>query len=304
MRRLFCLLLAVAAAGAGMTAEGRKPAAGEAKIRVMSCNVRVTGLEADEVPLRRWDDRKEYMVECIVSRRPDIVCMQEVVYDSYAYCRERLKGYTALGFEGPEMDPYTEGYHYISKNVIFYDSRRFEKVAEGCYWLSKTPHIGGSLSWGSARARHCTWVRLRDRRSGVEFRVLDVHLDHISDEARLAQIEMVIEESAQYDASMPQIMCGDMNCTRFSEPMTRLRASAWSDVFETLNGEVEAGYTYHGWKGEARPKKPGKGRIDYIFVAGECRGETFDIHKDCKQGMYPSDHYFISSDMIIKRHKQ
>lgn len=303
MRRSICLLLAVAAAGLSSTAEARRPLDGSAKIRVMSCNVRVTGLEADDVPLRRWDDRKEYLVECIVCRRPDIVCMQEVVYDSYAYCRERLKGYTALGFEGPEMDPYTESYHYISKNVIFYDSRRFEKVAEGCYWLSETPHIGGSKSWGSARARHCTWVRLRDRRSGAEFRVLNVHLDHISDEARRAQIEMVIEESAQYDGSMPQILCGDMNCTRSSEPMTRLRAGVWCDAFESLNGDVEAGYTYHGWKGESRPMKPGKGRIDYIFATGRAEASTFDIHKDCKSGLYPSDHYFISSDLIIESYK-
>ncbi len=303
MRRSICLLLAMAAAGLSLPTEARKPA-GEAKIRVMSCNVRVTGLEADEVPLRRWDDRKEYMTECILKQRPDIICMQEVIYDSYAYCRRKLKGYAVLGFEGPEMDPYAEGYHYISKNVIFYDSRRFEKVAEGCYWLSETPYIGGSKSWESARARHCTWVRLRERRSGAEFRVLNVHLDHISDRARAAQIDMVIEESAQYDPSMPQILCGDMNCTRSSQPMTLLRASAWRDVFETLNGEVEAGYTYHGWKGEARPKRPGKGRIDYIFMAGECEAETFDIHKDCDKGLYPSDHYFISADLTIKRCKR
>lgn len=304
IRRMVCLLLSVAAAGLSTAVEARKPSADEAKIRVMSCNVRVTGLEADDVPLRRWDERKEYMLECITCRRPDIVCMQEVVYDSYAYCREHLKGYTAVGFEGPEMDPFTEGYHYISKNVIFYDTRRFERVAEGCYWLSETPHIGGSKSWGTARARHATWVRLRDRRSGVEFRVIDVHLDHISDQARVAQIEMVIEESAQYDESMPQIMCGDMNCVRTSESMTRLRGSAWRDVFETLNGEVEAGYTYHGWQGEARPEKPGKGRIDYIFMAGECRAESFDIYKDCREGIYPSDHYFISADLIVKQHKR
>ena len=300
MKRIYLFSLLVAALLPASGAAAVRGGAGVVDLRVMSCNIRVTGLEADDMPLRRWDDRKEYMVDCILDRRPDIVCMQEVVYDSYAYCRDRMKGYTAVGFEGPEMDPYTEGYHLIAKNVIFFDRRRFELVSSGCYWLSETPHIGGSMSWGTARARHCTWVRLRERRSGGEFRVLDVHLDHISDEAKLAQIGMVIEESAQYPASMPQIMCGDMNSVRQSPPMQALRASAWSDVFETLNGRIEAGYTAHAWKGESRPMKPGKGRIDYIFVTGGVEAADFNIHKDCKDGMYASDHFFISADLGLK----
>ena len=81
--------------------------------RVMSANIRVTGLEADEVDGRRWDDRKQYMIDVIRSYTPDVVMMQEVIYDSYEYCKQQLDDYFAFGFEGPEMDPYTEGYHFI-----------------------------------------------------------------------------------------------------------------------------------------------------------------------------------------------
>ena len=131
----------------------------------MSCNIRITGLPADEVEGRRWDDRKDVCLKVIKSRKPDIICMQEVIYESYDYMKKKLSGYTAFGFEGPEMDPWTEGYHLIGKNVIFFSKKRYELVSEGCYWLSETPTIGGSSSWETSRARHCNWVRLRDRKT-------------------------------------------------------------------------------------------------------------------------------------------
>ena len=76
---------------------------------IMTANVRVTGLEADEQPGLRWDDRKDICRDVILSRKPDIICMQEVIYDSWNYFKKELKGYTAFGFEGPEMDPYKDG---------------------------------------------------------------------------------------------------------------------------------------------------------------------------------------------------
>ena len=44
--------------------------------RIMSANIRITGLAADEVDGRRWDDRKEYMIEVIRRHKPDVVMMQ------------------------------------------------------------------------------------------------------------------------------------------------------------------------------------------------------------------------------------
>ena len=56
-------------------------ASAQATHSVMSCNIRITGLPADEVDGRRWDDRKDICLKVIKSRKPDIICMQEVIYD-------------------------------------------------------------------------------------------------------------------------------------------------------------------------------------------------------------------------------
>lgn len=179
--------------------------------RVLTCNIRITGLSEDENTPGQWENRKEVCRDVILSQKPDIICMQEVIYESYAYMKKELKGYTSFGFTGPEMDPYTEGYHYIGKNVIFFRTSRYEMTGSGCYWLSEDPLIGGSLSWNTTRARHCNWLRLRDKKTGEEFRIMDIHLDHKTELARQEQTKLTIRETSQYAEDFPQILCGDFN---------------------------------------------------------------------------------------------
>lgn len=268
--------------------------------RVMTCNIRIAGLpDDDSIPGRKWEDRRDVMLKVILSRKPDIVCTQEVIYKSYAYMKAKMKGYQSYGFAGPEMDPYTDGYHFIGKNVIFWKSDRYEFVSSGCYWLSDHPEIGGSVAWGTARARHCNWVRLRDKSSGVEFRVMDIHLDHISEAARQAQMKMAVAEAAQYASDFPQILCGDFNSGITSVAVKCLHEAGWNDSYEAIHGAEEVGYTAHNFKGPDRYKGTDKigRRIDFIFSHGPVKSLDSEILKDCVNGIYPSDHYFMYSDL-------
>ncbi len=265
---------------------------------IMTANVRVTGLEADEKPGLRWSERRDACIEAVKREKPDIVCTQEMMYDSYAYFKEKLKGYAAFGFEGPEMDPYTEGYHLIAKNVIFYNTKRYELVGGGCYWLSDEPLKGGSMSWNTTRARHCNYVRLRDRKTNRQIRVLNVHLDHISDEARGRQMEMIVEECSQYAQDFPQVMCGDFNSGIKDKPSLVLRKAGWKEMWETVNGEREYGFTAHGFKGDKyKPKKVR--RIDFIYYHGDVKPVSSRVIDEKVYEVYPSDHYFVVSKFII-----
>lgn len=263
--------------------------------RVMTCNIRVTGLPSDEKDGIRWDDRKATTIQCITKYKPDIIMMQEVIYDSYAYCREKLKNYFAFGFEGPEMDPYTEGYHLIAKNVIFFSKARYEYVSSGTYWLSETPLIAGSMSWETNRARHLNWVRVRDRKTGKEMRLLDTHLDHKSTLAKTNQARMIVEEAAQYPDTFPQILCGDFNSRKWNEWVKYIMANGWTDVYDLMHNGVEFGYTAHNFYGDNRPnpKKKKMGRIDYILTRGPLEAVECEVLKDCPNGIWPSDHYFM-----------
>ncbi len=277
-------------------AEAKRPAG---EYRIMTCNIRITGL-ADDAPFpdRVWENRRDLCVKTVKKQKPDIFCLQEVIYDSYSWFVDKFgKDYYVFGFVGPEMDPWTEGYHYIGKNVIFFRKSRFKWISSGTYWLSETPTIAGSMSWGTNRARHCNWVRIMDRKTGQEMRIVNTHLDHRSDPARREQIRMIVEECSQYSPDMPQILCGDFNAGIESAPIQYIRSrNEWSEMYEDVHGHVEAGPTYHGFQGE---KRKGGHRIDFIFHSGPV--ETLDavIVKDHEGDKYPSDHYFMAADFRI-----
>lgn len=295
MRKIIVLLLLLVL---GFGAEAKKP---QNHIhRVMSANIRITGLDADKNTPNEWNNRKEYMIDVIRSYKPDVIMMQEVIYDSYAYCKKELKEYFAFGFEGPEMDPYTEGYHFIGKNVIFFKRDRYELVSAGCYWLSEDPTIAGSISWNTNRARHANWVRVVDRKTGKQMRLIDVHLDHKSKDAKVNQAKLIVREAAQYQPDFPQIICADFNSRKYEEQVKHFIANGWTDCYDVLHDGIEYGRTGHGFKGKNQPEKPGKGRIDYILTKGGAKAQSCEVITDHKGDMYPSDHFFMLAEIVLQ----
>lgn len=267
--------------------------------RVLCCNIRVA-LPEDEANGVGWPQRKEICLKVIRQHEPDICCFQEVLKVQAEDIRNYFTKYTLFGFDGPEMDANPVGYHGIAKNPILFSNARYELLAGGTYWLSQTPLVAGSKSWNTARARHAIWVRLRERKTGKEFRVINLHLDHISAEAKIEQAKMVVEESAQYPADFTQIFSGDFN-SRFDSPVFKaVRSNGWKESYETLYGEKEAGFTGHEFEGVNYTKGPEKGRIDYIWYKGKLKPVASAIIRDAVNGKFPSDHFFMQTDLIIE----
>lgn len=178
--------------------------------RVLSCNIRVP-LDEDETKGVGWSVRKAVCLKMIKDKQPDIVGLQEVFNVQADDLRKYFPSYQLFGFDGPEMDLHPTGYYGIAKNPILFSRDRYELLTGGTYWLSETPLVAGSKSWETARARHANWVRLRERKTGKEIRMINLHLDHISAEAKIRQAKMVVEESAQYLPEYTQILTGDFN---------------------------------------------------------------------------------------------
>lgn len=272
-----------------------------AKHTVLTANIRVA-LPEDEAAGKGWKQRRKLCVEVIDSRRPDIICLQEVLREQVVDLRADWPGLAELGFEGPEMDAHVAGYHGIAKNPIFYSRERYELTAAGGFWLSDTPHLPGSLAWGAARARHVNWVRLKARESGREFRVLNTHLDHQSQAARERQMAMVLGDGACYPADFPQLLAGDLNVDASNPVRDLVRKAGWEDTYTAMHGENESGFTYHNFQGPAFTRKAGSpqtGRIDFIFARGALRAVDAEIIRDSRAGHFPSDHYFVSTQVIF-----
>ena len=267
--------------------------------RILSCNIRVA-LPEDEAKGFGWNRRREVCAGIIRKQHPDIVCLQETIRVQVDDLRNYFPDFTFFGFKGPEMDRFPSGYHWIAKNVIMYSEKRYELVSAGCYWLSETPYLGGSKSWGTARARHVNWIRIRDKSSSKEFRILDTHLDHISQDARMKQTELILSESGQYTGEFPQVLGGDFNSDSENPVIRMIIAQDWKDSWSEVHGTSDPGFTYHGFLGPDKPQETGANKkIDFIFSRGNIAVKRSGIIRDSMNGLYPSDHYFISADFEL-----
>ncbi|MBI4977547.1 MAG: endonuclease/exonuclease/phosphatase family protein [Spirochaetes bacterium] len=260
----------------------------------MSCNIRYSGADDKE---NRWTNRKEICADIIRRQTPDIICFQEMWERQFIDLTGELPGYATYGII--EMS-----YGRNPTNCIFYRSDRFGVTSAAGYWLSETPHVPGSRSWGSDNVRLANWIRLRDRISGIEFRVVNTHIDHISQTARENQARLLCEDAAGYPDEFPQMLTGDMNSDALNPAIGLLLKNGWSDTYEQVHGTATPGFTYHGFKGPAYELGDTTGKdyvdkMDWIFVRGAVNVQSAAIIKDAEGGRYPSDHYFISADVEL-----
>lgn len=296
-RRVFVQATALLATASllpkGLFAAAKAFPANAATYKVLTCNIRVALPDDDKAGVG-WSARRQFCAEVIRKQKADIIGMQEVLRVQNQDLKKLLPEYASIGFEGPEMDAFKdEAYHGIAKNPIFYLKSRFELLGAGQYWLSETPLIGGSQSWDTARARNANWVRLLDKKTGKDFRVVNLHLDHKIQPAREQQIRVVMNEMKQYPADYPQILTGDFNSGMNNGVYQIICDNGFADTYTAINGDTEPGRTAHEFKGDGAAAKGHK--IDFIFVKSGFEPKAASIIKDSKDGHYPSDHYFVSA---------
>lgn len=267
--------------------------------RILTCNIRVA-LEEDETKGVGWSSRREICLRIIKDRKPDIIGLQEVLKVQADDFRKYFSSYELFGFDGPEMDDHPTGYYGIAKNPILFRKDRYELLTAGTYWLSETPLVAGSKSWDTARARHANWIRIKEKNTGRQLRVVNLHLDHVSNEAKIQQAKMVVDESAQYQTDFVQLLTGDFNTKFNSKVFDAVRAGGWTESYETIHGPGEAGFTGHEFQGKNYEKGPSKGRIDYIWYRGNAKPADAAIIKDSIGGKYPSDHFFMQADFVLE----
>jgi endonuclease/exonuclease/phosphatase family metal-dependent hydrolase len=256
-------------------------------MRVMTCNIRTsTATDGDD----HWERRKAFCVSAILDREPDVFGVQEAHEDQLIYMKAALPGYEAYG-----LPDEPGGRNAV--DTIFYRRERFDPLAQGGYWLSETPHVPGSSSWGSRCVRLANWVRLIDRESGVEFRYVNTHLDHVSQPAVEGQARILNEDASSYDSGYAQFLTGDMNANASHPGIQAFLDAGWTDTYSAVHGELDPCNTFHKFAGTAHEGASGK--IDWVFCRGNVDVKGSEIVMDSQGGRFPSDHYFVSADCEV-----
>jgi len=95
--------------------------------------------------------------------------------------------------------------------AVFFRKARLEPLAFDHFWLSDTPEVTASNTWGTKHRRMVTWVKFRDRQTQREFFLWNTHFDNDVQAAREKSARLVRERVEALNTTLPVILTGDFN---------------------------------------------------------------------------------------------
>ena len=252
------------------------------KIRIVTWNLRYSW---DGDGINSFIHRVGMISDKILSEKPDIIAFQEVTEAIYKVIKQIMCGYTFVG-HFRDKDYKGEGLFVAIRN------ESIDLLGTETIWLSPTPYISGSIfECQSPCPRLCAMVQIRHKESERLMRVYNIHLDHISNEARVLGMNCAFKFIEQYNAKLklPCVILGDFNATPESSLIKMCNDySGIEDITKAIP------VTFHGFG-----KKEIK--IDYIYMSDELSEYVNNVTawKDEKDGIFLSDHYPICAEIEL-----
>lgn len=249
----------------------------ENELRVMSCNVRC--ISPTDFGKKSWFYRADLIMQGIEKEQPSVIGFQEATKWQYSYLCDTLSSYDSV-------ITYRDDAFNSEGCPIFYRSDMYTLIDKGSFWLSETPDVM-SKSWGAQFNRVCSYVILKDNATGTEFVVFNTHLSHVSDEARINGIQVVLDKIAEF-GSKPAVLMGDLNAKEDSETYKSATNNFYDAKYQTENTMTSC--TYQDW-GEQLNREC----IDYVMISKQgLKVNSYKVVTDTYDGVYSSDHFPLS----------
>lgn len=272
-----------------------------AELAVMSFNVRHEN--ATDEGARAWRKRIVRIVGVIRDESPEVIGLQEAMQGQAADLRASLTDYDFVGAgrdDGAVAGEFTG---------ILYRRDRFDRDAadHGTFWLSDTPQVPGSRTWGNRIPRTVTWVRLIDRRSQRGCYVFNTHWDHQHQESREQSALLLGDRiTKRRHPADPVVLLGDFNAVEsnpairylLGKPVTLAdRDAQWPmrlvDSFDAVNARMRDRRTLHFWRGTRK----GTLKVDHIFVSPGCEILAATIRDQDQPPV--SDHFPVTARLRL-----
>ncbi|MFN0068841.1 MAG: endonuclease/exonuclease/phosphatase family protein [Limisphaerales bacterium] len=255
---------------------------------VMTYNLRYASVR----PPNAWPDRQPLMRDLLREVNPDVIGTQEGVFpqlkDLAADLREH--DWIGLGRDGGSRGEFM---------AVFYRRERLEPVEFDHFWLSDTPDVIGSSTWGNTNRRMVTWVKFRDRLTDREFHLWNTHLDHALQPAREKAAALIRQRVEALKTDLPVILLGDFNAVAGKNPAyTALTGDGFFRDTWTLAGE-RRNADYNTFTGFAPAKRDGE-RIDWILLRGAADVRATEVNVFSRDGQYPSDHFPVVAWLTLR----
>jgi endonuclease/exonuclease/phosphatase family metal-dependent hydrolase len=260
-----------------------------------------------------WTNRLPAILHVVRTRGFDIMGMQEVTP------AQRLQLDEALGMAWGRIGVGRNGDDRGESMSIYYRRARFACLGTDTFWLSETPRVPGSRSWGSACPRICTWGLFRDKVTKRTFRFYNTHLDHVSNRARVNGIQVVLAQMRRLSQGETVFLTGDFNAAFSLIPEAeRARVSAGGGPLATPALDDSAhpitAVLQQLYDTRFRSETPHEGQlntinfyrpvsaelIDYVFTSGNVRVLSHATCSERPNGVYPSDHDAVTARVVLQ----
>lgn len=277
MKRIFSFALSLITALTACGNDAPKPApSGKNQDMILATyNLRVP-TAADETAGNGWDVRLPQMTKVIKKHGFEIFGTQEGVKAGLDALQTNLAGYKYIGVgrdNGAE-----QGEHA----AIFYDTKKFDLLDSGNFWLSETPDQP-SFGWDAACRRICTWGKFRHKSSGFTFVYFNLHMDHKGVVARRESCNLIFSKIKAFPQKLPVILSGDFNIDQMDEGYKLLQNSGIMKDSYTMAGLRDITTpTYNGYNYKRADKSTDGNftRIDHIFLSPEFKVTTYRVPVD------------------------
>jgi endonuclease/exonuclease/phosphatase family metal-dependent hydrolase len=262
-------------------------------LNVMSFNIRY-GTANDGG--NRWPLRREFLFDVVRDADADLIGVQEALDGQIQELLEALPAYGVIGVG--RDDGRTRGEYA----AILYRRDRFRVAESGTFWLSDTPDVVASSSWGNAITRICTWARLIDR-DGRGFWHFNVHFDHQSQPSRVRSASLLADRIRNRRfADEPYVVTGDFNVGETNPALEVLTSAApdgsplLMDSFRVLHPDATPVGTFTGFSLDAISGD----KIDYVLVPPGTSVRDARIIRTSRDGRYPSDHFPVTARIVFR----
>ncbi|HZW31845.1 MAG TPA: endonuclease/exonuclease/phosphatase family protein, partial [Isosphaeraceae bacterium] len=252
-------------------------------IRVVTWNI-LHGTERG-LPWDRfgWPVRKAALGTTLEAMRPDLLCVQEALPGQVMAVASMLPGHRRVGVG--RDDGGSKGEHC----AIYLDRGRFEQLDAGTFWLEQPIDQPPPRFTGGPR-RICTWVRLRDRRSGRCLRVYNTHFP-LTAVAQEQAARVILGRIALGDPTDAVLVAGDFNAGP-GRPCRRLFDESGLQSSAVLAGESSASPTYQFYGIRLRS-------LDEILVDRGWRVVRHRVLDVKPANTFPSDHFGVLADLRL-----
>jgi endonuclease/exonuclease/phosphatase family metal-dependent hydrolase len=277
-RRLFLGVLTATFVLPSLASAADTARASASEFVIATYNLRFAGSEAPNA----WPDRRPVVKALLDRYQPDLIGTQEGLYQQLKDIAADQPAYDwiGLGRDGGSRGEFM---------AIFYRRDRFEPLEYDHFWLSDTPEVIASSTWGNNVRRMVTWVRFRDRVTGREFYFWNTHLDHEVQVAREKAADLIRQRIGRLPANVPLFLVGDFNsiavANRAYDILTKEAGltDTWFAARERRNEDANS-FTGFG------PLRREGERIDWILARGAIDVRATELVTFRQGDQWPSDH--------------